>query len=249
MSSQAAGGLEDRLKVFPPGRLDAETERRLRQLSRDLDRLARRDGETGEVYLHEPSLRAMLNKHSKPNFAAGYLKMMRHAPDGHKIRESRAGGRDTVVPFVEAARTAGVASAGDTPEAVGLSPDSSLEDARQAFQARVPHLPDSMFDPDVVDRIGKAVNRLDSAETGEAPAETRTGADFWDYFGEVATCFGTKAGIWWEIAVIAFLWALAIIPDPEPVTRVIAAIIFAGIWVLAWLLWSLVYCLVAALFG
>jgi hypothetical protein len=249
---EATRTLEERLNVIPRERLTPATEQRLRQLCRDLDRLARRDEDTQEVYVHEPTLRGLFRKHFPPQFAEGYLRMMKEGPDGHLLRNTRPGSRESVIPLAAAARAAGIVRPEDRPEAIGLTVNSSIDDVRRAFLSRVPDLPDSMFTPEIGDRLRRAVNHLDdvtSADPEVATQEVRALAP--DYFDRVKTCFATRAGIWWEIATVAFLWFFFTIwpADPDPLSAVVAALILAGIFVVVWLLWSLVYCLVAAIFG
>lgn len=247
MSSSSEVPLEERLPALLGEGESAEVTTKLGDLGRDLDRLARRDAQTGEIYVHEPSLQALLNKHSPPGFGKRYLRLMKESQDGHLVRDAHAGRNDTPVSLEAAGRAAGTSRPDGTAEALGLTRRSSLQDLRRAIQPHVPDLPDFMYAPEVGQRLQQVINRP-SAAAGEAEETAELAPDYWE---AVKTCFGTRAGIWWELGVLMFLWAFAILwptSGGNVAGAIVGALLAAGLFIAIWLLWSLVYCLIAALF-
>lgn len=245
MSEAPGRSLEQELPALVGDQATAPAARDLRQLGRDLDRLARRDSDTQEIYIHEPSLRALLNKHSPPGFGKRYLRLMKEAPDGHLVRKTRPGKKDAIIPFETAAYAAGTAHPDGTPEALGLTPNSSLDDVRRAIQPHVPDLPDVMYRPELGERLQQAIARLDA--TAETDVSTELAPDYWE---KMKICFGTRAGIWWEVGLVMFIWTFSILfaSSGNVVGAILGALMVAGIFVLAWLLWGLIWCLISALF-
>jgi hypothetical protein len=239
--------LEERLRQIPRDRLRPEARRRLVRLCRGVDRLARLDEESKEVYIDEPSLRKLFGEEFPAEFVDRFVTLMRAQP-GSSLRGAAVGGesgRRSGSPMLWETYVRQVVKdvpPRDTFEGLGLTGASTNEDLRDALKPRLAHIPDSFYEPATAGRIRELVDRLAaSAREPTAGESIAPRSDPWTSFSQ---CFGQVVGgnaffVAWMIfiAVLMVTW------------NWVAAVAAAAAGLAVWTVIGVIYCVLQSVFG
>lgn len=225
--------LEDVAAEAPEQLLPREARRRLERVSRQLDNLARVEEATGELKIHEPTLRRLLR--DEELFGSGFEQrafdeLERSDATRILVRDEHGKRKVRWHEFVDQIGLPEPPPA-NWKEELGIDDSSTEADVRDALRARLTDVPPDAFEGDkLARRLEEVTGRR---RTREATSETAVLEDlalWWD-------CVRRKLGGWWFWILFGALVAFA-----AALPAVWVGVALAGAWLGFWALAIAITC-------
>jgi len=223
MKQQLEGTLDKALDRLPPeARNDLPRIKvQLLKWGELMDDLARRDEQSGEIFVDEGSLHKLLGEHYPQDSVQRTIAALQGLP-GSKVK--KATGRTSAIPWETAAAQLGGDAGGGQSSSVlsGLNATSSPQEIQAAMHRQVQGLPDTLFHAETFTQ--KLKDALNTSTAGGPQTAAVTGSA-WD-------CMVRHFGFWGALALVAVIAAAA-------TAFIVASIVSAGVfdevfWIFFW---------------
>lgn len=200
------------LKGIPAKHLPSEQRGKLQRAMKAFDNMGRLKVDTGEVYIHEPSMRALLRNREffPPELEHEFMRLATEGP-GPKFFTQNERGMKPIRWLEVGDRVESVRPQLDvTYERLGLNESSTVEDIKYALRQRLGDLPDEAFEGDTLR------TRIQSMMPGRTSEASEVEREALSSLSQVYYCVERRLG-WWALVTLVgvILVALACIaPTP-----------------------------------